>query len=223
MNYPYILRNLVIHAAEHEPPARFGKGHPLSTYKPPLVEVITTIPQMCYILDYPYPSIQWPRKGLPRTAKLTITETISVGEDRGAQLIAWQVLLHGKEKPWTAVVKIYDPLYFYIYYEISFPRWVIDEAAEDYGREVMEYRHLQATRSIQELGFAPDYYGSWTFDLMPTLQDKVYKRSIRLILTRYSHGSTIQDLCTPNTFHYEEPYRLKVAAKLLKGIIKELG
>ncbi|KAI0517546.1 hypothetical protein F5B22DRAFT_645729 [Xylaria bambusicola] len=218
---PY-LPGLVIQATEHEPPAPFGKGRPLSTYKSPSFEVLKSIPQTRYVLNYPYPVTQWPHNEPPRTAMLTITDAISVGEDRGAQLVVCQVLAHGQDKPRTAVAKIYDPLYYDKYDDISFPRYMVDAAEKDYGREVMAYRHIQATRSLQEPGFAPDYYGSWTFNLMLPLQDKECKRSIRLILIEHIRGTTIKSLCKPNAFHYDESYRLEVAAKILKGIMKQV-
>ncbi|KAI0977592.1 hypothetical protein F4678DRAFT_413518 [Xylaria arbuscula] len=96
----------------------------------------------------------------------------------------------------------------------------------DYSHEAAAYRHLQKTKHLQKPGFAPGYYGSWTFNLDLIWQGKQHKRSIRVILIEYLHGSSIRDLYTRkrpdvrDAFHYDEAYRLAVLAELAEGVVK---
>ncbi|KAI1428718.1 hypothetical protein F5Y12DRAFT_731499 [Xylaria sp. FL1777] len=227
---PYVP-GFVVPVTEHEPPAPFGQGgYPSSTRRNPSESFVREMPQTLHVLKYPPLDTQWPDENPPpRTAILTITETISVGAHRRAQLAVCQVLVRAKNEPCTAVAKIYDSLYYSPLDCDYMPVYVAHEADKDYSREVLAYRHLQATKDLQKPGFAPDYYGSWTFELMLTQRRKEYKRSIRLVLIEHIRGTSIQNLFTckhpnsaPNAFQYDESYRLEIIAELLDGVAKQL-
>lgn len=220
-------------ATEHEPPAPFGPGgYPLPTSAEPPELWLREMPQTRQVLGYPPQDTQWPSKSPPRSAVLTVLKTISIGEARGAQLVICQVLVCGQKKPYAAVAKIYDSLYYSLRDSlVNKPQDVAFLADMDYSREASAYRHLQATKTRQKPGFAPEYYGSWTFESALTSQGKEHKRSIRLILIEHIAGSSILELFARNcpepsagldAFHYEEAYRLDIVAEILEGVVKQL-
>ncbi|KAI1347451.1 P-loop containing nucleoside triphosphate hydrolase protein [Xylaria sp. FL0043] len=232
---PY-MPGFVMQITEHEPPPPFGQPtYPLGTrYNPPDTWLGET-PQTLQVLENPPQDTRWPSSTPPRTAVFNITKEISTGQDRGAQLVAGNVLVCGQKSPYTAVAKIYDPLYYFPRHDFaqSVPRDVVSAADIDYSCEAAAYRHLQKTKSLQKPGFAPEYYGSWTFELPLTVRGKHYKRSIRLILIEHLPGSCIRDLyrrehgdghwdnSEPNAFHYDEAYRLDVLAEIFEGVVRQ--
>ncbi|KAI0517548.1 hypothetical protein F5B22DRAFT_603349 [Xylaria bambusicola] len=226
---PY-LPGLVIHATEHEPPAAFGlsKGYPRKTRRDPSRDLVQVIPKTAHVLEYPPEETQWsPDKAPPRTATLTITERLANGSDRRAKLVVCRVLVKGHSRAYTAVAKIYDPLYYSP--EGLGEAWVVKDADSDYSCEALAYRSLQEPLHPQKPGFTPDYYGSWTFDSVLTHQNKAYKRSIRLILIEHIQGTSMRNLYTskhpdsePDAFHYDEAYRLAVLAELCEGWVKQI-
>ncbi|KAI0111224.1 hypothetical protein GGR51DRAFT_70679 [Nemania sp. FL0031] len=227
---PYVP-GFSIKATEHEPPAPFGQGGYSFGTRPSLPRKwIGETPRTKQVLENPPQSTQWPSTTPPPTAVLNITEAIRTGQDRGAQLVVCQVHLDGQENPFTAVAKIYDPLYYShcSVFSDSTPRDVVSAADYDYSREAVAYRHIEATKNLQKPGFAPEYYGSWTFELDLTRQGKVNKRSVRLILIEAIAGSSLLSLYTtkdrnavPNAFQYNEAYRLDVIAEFLEGFVKQ--
>ncbi|KAG8159689.1 hypothetical protein KVR01_010326 [Diaporthe batatas] len=156
----------------------------------------------------------------PRSARLTITGNIAVADARGAQVVACSVELPAAKTPgaktttFTAVAKIYDALY-YSFANKDFPDKPDDptwEADMDYSRELG--------------GFAPRYYGSWTFSLPIRHNGKVVTRQVRLILMEKLPGASMRDLyqtststpdVEPNAHHMNEKWRLEVLARFLEG------
>ncbi|KAI1420596.1 hypothetical protein F5Y12DRAFT_772416 [Xylaria sp. FL1777] len=231
---PYVP-GFIMQVMEHEPPPPFGPGGGPGGYPPssrPVwsAEWLKSTPQTQQVLENPPLDTQWSSNTSPRTAVLTITKTIRTGQDRGAQLVVCQVLLRGQKESSTVVAKIYDSLYYSPYHPFSERLYDVVRAADmDYSREAAAYRHLQATKTRQRPGFAPEYYGSWTFKLALTRQGKEHKRSIRLVLIEHIPGSPIGNLftlksfkSTPDAFQYDETYRLNVLAEILEGTTKQL-
>ncbi|KAI1299438.1 hypothetical protein F5Y03DRAFT_365970 [Xylaria venustula] len=226
---PY-MPGFVMQITEHEPPPPFGpNGYPRGTRRHPSEAWLKGTPQSQQVLENPPQDTQWRSSIPPRTAVLKIINSIAVGQDRDAQLVACQILIRGLEKPYTVTAKIYDSLYYSVCDTLvqSVPRDVANRADMNYSREAATYRHLQKTKHLQKPGFAPEYHGSWTFDLDLIWQGKQHKRSIRLILIEYLHGSSIQDLYTHKSrevrdaLHYDEAYRLGVLAELADGVVKQ--
>ncbi|GAW23872.1 hypothetical protein ANO14919_134490 [Xylariales sp. No.14919] len=62
------------------------------------------------------------------------------------------------------------------------PNDFVWQADMDYSREAAAYNHLEAAMKLQLPGFAPRYYGSWTFEL-PVTGNR--RRAVRLILIEY--------------------------------------
>ncbi|KAJ3578836.1 hypothetical protein NPX13_g1728 [Xylaria arbuscula] len=234
---PYIP-GFVMQATEHEPPTPFGRGqhYPKSTRTEPPLGWIEDLPQTRYVLEYPPLETQWPHGKPRRTATITVTGRIPNGRDRRAKLVVCEVLVGGNNRPYTAVAKVYDALY-YDAEEID-ETWIVSNTDEDYSKEAWAYSTLQTTKRPQKPGFAPAYFGSWTFDLSLTLQGKAYKRPVRFILIEHIHGACMRDLMTlknhdsdrcrcsriehyPDAFQYDEAYRLDVLAQLLEGIVRQ--
>ena len=215
-------------ATEHKPPAPFGRfgRYPPGTWRGPPEDLLAKLPQTRHVLEYPPQDTQWPCGKPRRTATITVTERIPNGSDQRAKIVVCQVLVAGNNKPYTAVAKIYDALY-YVPLE-SEGGYVVMYAEWDYSCEAAAYNTLQTTEKPQTPGFAPAYYGSWTFDLSLVLQGKMYKRSVRLILIEHIQGTSIRNLFTPkhsksepDAYHYDEAYRLRVLAQLLEGVVRQ--
>ncbi|KAI1738462.1 hypothetical protein F4680DRAFT_424858 [Xylaria scruposa] len=229
---PY-MPGFVMHVTEHQPPAPFGPGgYPPSEHPYSTESWLEDTPQIQQVLTCPPLDTEWPSNTAPRSGVLTITKLISVGEARGAQLVACNVLLSGQTRPYTAMAKIYDSLYYPFRNTLyGPPNDVVWKADMDYSREAAAYRHLQTTEQ-QKSSFAPRYYGSWTFDLALMWQGKLYTRPIRLLLIEHITGSSVLSLyaknsqvlddASPNAFHYDEAYRLDVLAELLEGVLRQL-
>ncbi|KAI0546752.1 hypothetical protein F4679DRAFT_598518 [Xylaria curta] len=226
---PY-MPGLVIQITEHSPPPPFGGGGWYTSSRHLYVPdglIRRTLPTQ-QVLMYPPQDGEWPSDTAPRSGVLTITKMMSVGEARGAQIVVCNILISGETKPYTVVAKIYDPLYYpYRGEDVD----VVWRADMDYSREAAAYRYLQTTKDLQKPGFAPEYYGSWTFDLALTRQGKEHKRPVRLLLIECITGSSILDLYvkngrysddSPDGFHYDEAYRLDVLAEMLEGLMKQL-
>ncbi|KAI1738460.1 hypothetical protein F4680DRAFT_180300 [Xylaria scruposa] len=219
---------LVVQITEHSPPPPFGGVYPPSKHlylpddlcknTPPTQQVL-----MCSPHDGERLSDAAPRSGM-----LTIMKMMSVGEARGAQIVVCNVEIRG-ETPYTAVAKIYDPLYYPCYEYGSDVVWSADL---DYSREADAYKHLQTTKDLQKPGFAPEYYGSWTFYLNLTRQgEEAYKRPVRLLLVEHIAGTSILDLysknsvhpeAVPDASHFDEAYRLDILTEMLEGVLKQL-
>lgn len=169
----------------------------------------------------------------PETAQLTITAPIAVGAARGAQIVACTIVSqdanHGR-KHFHATAKIYDPLYYSFKRSIGpYPEDIVYLANRDYSTEAAAYEHLHKTG--QTGTFAPDYHGSWTFQLPMTSKGKHLSRPVRLVLMERLYGSTIRDTRVQNhsdkhmgmdSFHYPEKYRLEVLARAMEGFVKQL-
>ncbi|KAI1348303.1 hypothetical protein F5Y01DRAFT_292675 [Xylaria sp. FL0043] len=202
-------------------------------------------PQTQQVLANPPQHTQWPSTTPPRSAVLTVTRTIATGKGpkQAAQLVVCQLLFDGQQKPHTVVAKIYDSLYYDLWDPfVAEPQDVGWLADCHYGREASAYRQLQQTKSLQKPGFAPEYYGSWTFSLPLTLEGKQHRRSIRLVLIEYLAGSTMRDLQTKiepvhlrvgnematvsypdgHAYHYSEQYRLNILAEVLEGFMMQV-
>ncbi|KAG8157429.1 hypothetical protein KVR01_012813 [Diaporthe batatas] len=176
-----------------------------------------------------------PEQGIPlaspqaETADLVITSPIAVGSARGPQIVACRVVLRDGE-PFTAVAKIYDPLYYSFEHSFGhYPRDTVFEADEDFMVETWAYEALQ--KAGQTGDFTPIYYGSWTFTLPIVLKGVTTERPVRMILMEHLNGVSIQASCMQNsynreaathTFHYPEEYRLEVLARAMDGYVRQM-
>ncbi|KAK2616041.1 hypothetical protein N8I77_002758 [Diaporthe amygdali] len=169
------------------------------------------------------------------SAALAITASISIGTTRGAQIVACTITpcqKNGEEvpKPFQAVAKIYDPLYYNFKSSIGrYPRDTVREADKDYENETAAYEHLRKHGITGS--FAPKYYGSWIFSLPITIGGRPHSRNVQMILIETLNGVSIQETRVQNSsdrsggtdsFHYPEEYRLEVLARAMDAYVKQL-
>lgn len=171
-------------------------------------------------------------------ARLTITDSLAIGNARGAQVVICSIErapatddLATPPVTFTAVAKIFDAL-CYPFANREFPTIPVDptyDADVDYSREVAAFEHMRKTGG-QLGGFAPDYYGSWTFTLPIHHNGEARTRPVRLILLENLSGASMTALYATNTsgpgavpdaFHISEDWRLEVLARLLEGIMRQ--
>lgn len=167
-------------------------------------------------------------------AQMTITAPIAIGEVRGAQIVACTVSRDKEGKglpvPFKAAAKIYDPLY-YNFKDIigDDPRDCVYQAENDYRTETAAYQYLYSHG--QNGSFAPEYHGSWAFELPITVKGVPQVRNVRLILIELLSGSSLQALRVQNhhnksmgtdAFHYPQEYRLEVLARAMDGYVRQL-
>lgn len=181
-----------------------------------------------------YPPLETTSAAKPEVADLTITKPLAIGGARGAQVVVCSIAkkaASGKEDAFTAVAKIFDPLYYP--FSDDLVGQPVDDASRadgDYSREAAAYEHLRKKGLTGS--FAPEYYGSWTFTL--SIRDHtggVQQRQIRLILIEHLNGYSMRSLFTRNSsgpdaevdaFHYGEDFRLDVLATLLDGEVRQV-
>ncbi|KAK4232730.1 hypothetical protein C8A03DRAFT_39665 [Achaetomium macrosporum] len=156
----------------------------------------------------------------PTKATIKVDRPFAVKDGRGPQLIVCTVTPQdGHGKPFQAVAKIFDPLYYSFENQNAPPRPVATtlKADSDYSIEAAAYAHLQKTG--QTGAFAPEYYGSWTFSLSIRHRGVQHERHVRLLLIEYIDGVCMRNLCygdsVPLTFTAE--HRLDVLAGILDG------
>ncbi|KAL2138412.1 hypothetical protein VTI28DRAFT_6846 [Corynascus sepedonium] len=126
------------------------------------------------------------------------------------------------ERPIAAVAKIFDPLYYSFENENAPHRPVATTLVADshYSIEAAAYTHLQETGHTG--GFAPEYYGSWTFELPIRHRGIQHERYVRLLLIEYIDGVCMRDLCYRESaaLDFTEEHRLDVLARILDGDTK---
>ncbi|KAI0205748.1 hypothetical protein F4808DRAFT_410177 [Astrocystis sublimbata] len=215
---------------ETYPPAPFGPGYGSSLNDWPDKAWMKNATKLQQVLAYPPTETQWPfdHDHDKRRATMTITKALSVGEARGAQLVACSIQIDGqlKPQPQTLVAKIYDPLYYpYKWNDVDS---VVRPAEMDYSREATAYEYIQKTNERQKPDFAPKYWGSWKFRSIVTSQGIEHERWVCLISTEYVDGISLFDLyaqnslySSPDGFHYDKEYRLSILAELLDGVVKQ--
>ncbi|KAH6855529.1 hypothetical protein B0I37DRAFT_365100 [Chaetomium sp. MPI-CAGE-AT-0009] len=209
----------------HLPPPPFGNEYGSGDWPTDATwEWLRSVTPTKHVLRYPPLESRTPLPG-PQRARLTITKPIAVEDGRGPQLVLCSIAPNGagpNNKSFTAVAKIFDPLYYSFRNKLAShePVDVAFEADGDYSREAAAYEHLQKMR--QTGSFAPSYYGSWTFNLSIRHDGVVRHRAIRLILIENLHGACMRDLCNdPRAMTYDEGYRLGVLAKILDGYVRQ--
>ncbi|CAJ2513196.1 Uu.00g013150.m01.CDS01 [Anthostomella pinea] len=213
----------------HRPPTLFGgRLYGRGERPDPSGEWLSNATQSEHVLAYPPLETSSPIQ--PATANLTVIKTISIGNARGAQLVACRVAPQDGKPPYSAVAKIYDALYYpFSDYIIRAPIDVVDMADEDYSREAAAYEHLKTRGSTGS--FAPAYFGSWTLRMPITKDGKTIQRPVRLILMEHLDGPSMRDMYARNAsgpnatldgFHLEEEYRLEVLARLMDGLSRQL-
>ncbi|ROV99685.1 hypothetical protein VSDG_03027 [Cytospora chrysosperma] len=201
---------------------------------PPLsTEYLRSVSQSEAVVANPPPETPTPAQ--PETAQLTITTPIATGAARGSQVVACTVVLRDDKrqstKQFQATAKIYDPLYYNFKLELApDPRDVVSRAHHDYSTEAAAYEHLLKTGQTAPGSFAPEYYGTWTFDLPIDIKGNPRMRPVRLVLMERLQGTSIRDMRIRNNpdwslgkdlFHFPEEYRLEVLARTMQGVVKQ--
>ncbi|KAL1883254.1 hypothetical protein Daus18300_000312 [Diaporthe australafricana] len=223
---PY-LPGLDLQIHRHVPPASLVDSQEKNALQPrPLLteEDLKSVRQSQAV--FANPPLETDPPASSETAQLMITASIAIGARRGAQVVGCTIYPQADGEasvPFQAAAKIYDPLY-YKFSNDSHPEDNTYEADKEYSTEAGAYEHL--SRAGQTGGFAPEYYGSWTFRLPITIDGKAQTRPVRLILMERLHGTTIINtrINHPetglNAFHYPEEYRLEVLARAMEGDVR---
>ncbi|AEO58628.1 hypothetical protein MYCTH_2306098 [Thermothelomyces thermophilus ATCC 42464] len=212
---------------EHVPPRPFGLPSVYPFIEPPYDtsdEHLKTLTQTELVVSCPPLEADddtdsvVPEK--PAEATLKVERPIAVEDGRGPQLVACTVTpQNGQGKPFQAVAKIFDPLYYSFENENAPHRPVATTLAadSDYSIEAAAYAHLQKTGHTG--GFAPEYYGSWTFTLPIRHRGIQHERHVRLLLIEYIDGVCMRDLCYRESaaLGFTEEHRLDVLARILDG------
>lgn len=165
---------------------------------------------------------------MPKTAHLTVIRPLDIGNSRGAQVLLCSVQQASHAQPFKAVAKIYDPLYYSFSASLgSVPVDVVCRAESDYSSEAAAYEHLDEVHLTG--GFAPKYFGSWTFTLPLKVSNKTHQRSVRLVLMEYIDGISMLNVFAQNrgphqdrdAFHLDLGYRLEVLARVMDGVVRQ--
>lgn len=216
----------------HVPPPPFGDTfHPPSAQPNLTDEYLYSLTQSEMVIANP------PLETTPAdahfdfgTARMTIDSPIAIGGARGAQVVACTVVPNKQgKKPFKAVAKIYDALYYsFCISMVSCPTDTVWEADADYSREAAAYERLDEFGLTG--GFAPRYFGSWTFDLPITSKGVSHSRPIRMVLIEHLSGPTVRSTLAKNngdrdadldSSHYPEGYRLEILAQALDGFVRQ--
>lgn len=158
-------------------------------------------------------------------AQITVKRTITIGNSRPGQIVECEVKpIEPGKPPFTAVAKIFDALYYPFIHEYGGRADVSRMADQHYSCEAAAYEQLHKAGLTG--GFAPEYYGSWTFTLPLTQKGETHQRRVRLVLIEALKGSSVFDLFARNSpcpddhkdgFHFPEEYRLDVLAQVTEG------
>lgn len=208
---------------EHVPPRPFGLPSVYPFIEPPYDtsdEHLKTLTQTELVVSCPplEADDETDPEKPAREATLKVERPIAVKDGRGPQLVACTVTpQNGQGEPFQAVAKIFDPLYYSFENENAPYRPVATTLAadSDYSVEAAAYAHLQKTGHTG--GFAPEYYGSWTFTLPILHRGIQHKRHVRLLLMEHIDGVCMRDLCSreSTTLGFSEEHRLDVLALIL--------
>ncbi|KAK3368738.1 hypothetical protein B0H63DRAFT_489118 [Podospora didyma] len=231
---PY-QRDFTVVIKKHNPPPPFGNNfYPATndTRKQPDDAFLYTATQTELVLAHP-PQPR-PSPPVPATATLKVIEMFkSPSDGRNAQVLICNITLDPVPggKPYTAVAKIFDPLYYQFRHDLAPKPVDVTRAAEiDYAREAAAYQSL---KSMGEAGSsAPQYYSSWIFELTFGYKRRTYTRPVCLVLMEYVDGACMLNLfvrhdrkekCGPgvHALHYDEKYRIDVLGLLLDGITRQ--
>lgn len=176
-----------------------------------------------------HPGLDTPLPALSETAQLTVMTTIAIGEVRGAQIVACEISPRNETgQRFQAVAKIYDPMYYSLEWNFRHqPRDTVLQAYSDYSREATAYEYLQKNVT----SFAPQYFGSWAFDLPITSRGVAKTRPVRMVLIERLEGLSMRAMRVRNNpdpeeaddaFHYPEDFRLEVLAVAMDGYVRML-
>lgn len=221
---PYIP-GFTVQIRRHVPPPPFGGRDYGSESREKLSQsYLREIAQSELVINHP--GIETPLPVLSEKAQLTVKTPIFIGEVRGAPVVACEISPQNEgDQPYQALAKIYDPMYYHVEFDHNHqPRDTVWQADSDYSREAAAYEHLQEKNMTS---FAPQYFGSWTFDLPINYRGVLKTRPVRMILTERLDGmSSMRSMRVRNNpdpqeaddaFHYPEDFRLEVLAIAMDG------
>lgn len=229
---PYIP-GFTVEIRPHVPPPPFGGPHYGKGTRQALSEsYLREATQSELVIEHSGLDTPLPALSEIAPAQLTVMAPIAIGEARGAQVVACELSPRKEgDHPIQAVAKIYDPMYYSFEWNYSHqPHDTVWQADSDYSREAAAYQHLQTNMSSSS--FAPQYLGSWTFDL-PVRHQKIHRtRPVRMILMERLDGMcTLRGMRVRNSpnpedaddaFHYPEKFRLEVLAVAMDGYVRIL-
>lgn len=156
-NFPY-FPGFEVDIENHSPPPPFGG----SNYsRAPQMEIVPdewlySVTQTQHIVKHQRMETSPPAQR--RTARLTVTKSIAIGNARGAQLILCSVTPHQEEAElFEAVAKVYDPLYYpFVTAFGCHPKDTKYDADRDCSREASAYECLN--RAIIISSSSPQRY-----------------------------------------------------------------
>lgn len=211
----------------HSSPPFGGPRYPPATRPGVSDDYLSSVTQSQHVLSHPLRDT--PTRPMPKIANLTVIRPLDIGNSRGAQVLLCSARQASHTQPFTAVAKIYDPLYYSFSASLAMgtPVDVVWRAESDYSKEAAAYEHLDEVHLSG--GFAPKYFGSWTFTLPLKVSNKIHQRSVRLVLMEYIDGTSMLNVFAQNqgphqerdAFHLDLGYRLEVLARLLDGVVRQ--
>ncbi|KAH6621880.1 hypothetical protein C7974DRAFT_397288 [Boeremia exigua] len=160
----------------HTPALPWGRSYCKSEVDDP--EVSDGVSKVEWCLTHP------PTPGstdLNDTRDIILNDPIRVGNECGAQILSINDGL---------VAKIYDPL-CYSFHTQGWTNNVTAEADHDYCIEAAVYSALNGS-SLE--GSMPEYYGSWTADVLIDVEGRQQSREIRMILIEYIVGISMRNI-----------------------------
>ncbi|KAH8778472.1 hypothetical protein F5883DRAFT_638973 [Diaporthe sp. PMI_573] len=160
-SFPYIP-GLILNIDRHVPPSpHFAQNLREQEQREPFLptDYLRSVPRSKVVVDKSPLETEPPVS--PETAHLVVTAPIAVGAARGSQIISCiihSLVDNGGARPFEAVAKIYDPLYYGFQSELGGgPRDIVHWADQDYSKEAAAYEQLL---KAGETGLsAPLYYG----------------------------------------------------------------
>ncbi|KAL2160294.1 hypothetical protein VTH06DRAFT_1467 [Thermothelomyces fergusii] len=212
---------------QHTPPLPFGgrsygpgawrQRRDVDLYSATQTEVVMSYPPLERESGVPSP--------IGSTATLTITETLAVGDGRGAQVVVCSVAPEPHRRPFVAVAKIFDALYYSFVSRVggAVPCNTARSADVDYSREAAALDHLRMARRKGLSLTAPEFFGSWTFSLPITHAGKNLLRPVRLVLMEHIEGPNMLAVCRdPDVLSiYSEEDRVEILARVLEEYMRQ--
>jgi hypothetical protein len=142
-NCPY-LPGFEVDISSHIASLPFGGDYATPPYPSRTEEWLISVSQTKHVVTHP--PLKMPASKNPRTARLTVTRSLAIGNARGPQIVLYSITPYGedeKSETFEAVAKIYDPLFYSLVSDIgSYPCDVVFGADSEYTREVAVYECL---------------------------------------------------------------------------------
>ncbi|KAF4978576.1 hypothetical protein FZEAL_5068 [Fusarium zealandicum] len=211
-DFPY-QAGLDLSIRRHVPPVPFGRPYEKGSERQiaPRKD-IESVPQSEWCLSNPPTSTADHPDPTPHS--LCIVDGVACEDGRGAQVVKCR--LDGDETR-VYVGKIFDPFYYsHIDRDMEIAVDVAWEADKDYSREAAAFEGL--SRSKVDGIYAPEYYGSWTFQMLAPGAPQT-TRPVRMILMEWIQGVSMWSLIkSREVYRFPPQQRLDILAEAMEAL-----